>query len=324
MTALLAMEGLRKQRPDQPDATLFSEMTAELAAGDRIALLGGSGQGKSTLLRILALLEAADGGKLMLDGKEARAYVEPREWRRQVCYVAQQPVMLPGSVEDNLRAASSLHGTPFDETLARLLMEAVGLTGIGWQRAASELSGGEKQRTALVRALLLKPRLLLLDEVTASLDPGSKDAVEALLDTWSAQEGAACLWVTHDLEQAARHCRTVWFMAEGRLLEVAESDMFFREPATEQGRRFVRPDTAEAAAVRTESTNGRTESTNGRAEPVTGSKPDAELPTATELESKAAVPTPSAGQKPDTATGTEQKPGTAAGAGTGTEGGGRA
>ncbi|MFC4103219.1 ABC transporter ATP-binding protein [Paenibacillus xanthanilyticus] len=261
MTALLTMEELRKQRPDEPDRTLFSEMTAEIAAGDRVALLGGSGQGKSTLLRIFALLEAADGGRLLLDGKEARTYAEPREWRRQVCYVAQQPVMLPGSVEDNLRAASSLHGTPFDEALARRLMEAVGLADIGWRRAAADLSGGEKQRTALVRALLLKPRLLLLDEVTASLDPGSKDAVEALLDDWSAQEGAACLWVTHDLVQAAEHCRTVWFMAEGRLLEVAEADAFFREPATEQGRRFVRPDA-----------EGRTA---GRSEAVAEMKPEA-------------------------------------------------
>lgn len=242
MTALLAMEGLKKQRPDEPDRALFSDMTAALAAGDRVALLGGSGQGKSTLLRIFALLEAADGGTLLLEGKEPRAYAEPREWRRQVCYVAQQPVMLPGSVEDNLRAASGLHGTPFDEALARRLAEAVGLAGIGWQRSAADLSGGEKQRIALVRALLLKPRLLLLDEVTASLDPGSKDAVEALLDAWSAEEGAACLWVTHDLEQAARNCRTVWFMAEGKLLEVAEAEAFFRGPSTEQGRRFVRPE----------------------------------------------------------------------------------
>ncbi|TYP70226.1 ABC transporter ATP-binding protein [Paenibacillus methanolicus] len=263
MTALLTIEGLRKQRPDEPDRSLFSDMTAEIAAGDRVALLGGSGQGKSTLLRIIALLEAADGGRLLLGGKEPRAYAEPKEWRRQACYVAQQPVMLPGSVEDNLRAASGLHGTPFDEALARRLMDAVGLADIGWRRAAADLSGGEKQRTALVRALLLKPRLLLLDEVTASLDPGSKDAVEALLDTWSAREGAACLWVTHDLDQAERQCRTVWFMAEGRLLEVAEADVFFRGPATEQGRRFVRPDA-----------EGRTA---GRAEAAADKKPAASL-----------------------------------------------
>ncbi|AFC28705.1 ABC transporter [Paenibacillus mucilaginosus 3016] len=233
----LALSSLMKQH-GETGRILFSGISAEAAAGESVALLGGSGQGKSTLLRILAWLESADGGFVAYEGR-ARSEWKPSDWRRRICYVAQQPVMLPGTVEDNLRTASRLHRTAFDEPLARRCMEALGLGGLAWSKKAGDLSGGEKQRTALVRSLLLRPEVLLLDEVTASLDPGSKSAAEELLAAWRREHGTCQIWVTHDLRQAREACSRVWLLADGALQEDRPSRAFFEEPATEAGRSFL-------------------------------------------------------------------------------------
>ncbi|CAG7627266.1 ATP-binding cassette domain-containing protein [Paenibacillus allorhizosphaerae] len=238
MTALLTLHELSKRRYDAPDRYLFQGVSADLAQGQRTALIGISGQGKSTLLRIMARLDTADGGDILYRGTSFSRW-KPNDWRKQVCYVAQQPVMLPGSVEDNLQTVSRLNGTPFDRELAGRCMEALGLASTYWAKPASELSGGEKQRVALVRSLLLRPAVLLLDEVTASLDPGSKKAVEQLLNDWSQREGTANLWITHDLEQVKQASDRVWFMAEGRLLEQEDTQAFFACPRTDEARRFI-------------------------------------------------------------------------------------
>lgn len=236
---LLQFRGLAKRRFEQHEVYIFQDLSAEVAEGQRIALLGASGQGKSTLLRMLARLESADEGTMELLGRPAAEW-EPPLWRQHIGYVAQQPVMLPGTVGDNLRTASRLHGRPFEETLAKRLMEQIGLAHIDWEKAASDLSGGEKQRIALVRSLLLRPKLLLLDETTSSLDPSSKSAAQGLLLDWCRQEGAAQLWVTHDLNQAREVSGEVWYLEAGRLSEKAETERFFTAPATEAASRFIR------------------------------------------------------------------------------------
>ncbi|MEK8126488.1 ATP-binding cassette domain-containing protein [Paenibacillus filicis] len=238
MTVLLSIQQIAKRRFDAPDRYLFEQVTAEVTGGQRIAVLGVSGQGKSTLLRILARLDVPDEGKLLLQGTDSATW-KPEEWRSRVSYVAQQAIMLPGSVEDNLRTVSLLHGRPFDRPLAEQCMAALGLGDMDWKKPAAELSGGEKQRTALIRSLLLRPQALLLDEVTASLDPGSKLAVERELNAWARREGTACLWITHDLEQARQVSDTVWFMSGGRLLEQADTQSFFHDPQTEAARQFL-------------------------------------------------------------------------------------
>ncbi|SEF84258.1 ATP-binding cassette domain-containing protein [Paenibacillus sp. UNC499MF] len=242
MGTRLILHGLSKKRHDRPSDYLFRNISAEVGEGERIAVIGTSGQGKTTLLRILARLDCPDEGELRLHGKSADEW-KPQEWRKKICYVAQQPVMLPGSVEENLQTVSRLHGTTFERELAKRYMAALGLDELDWSKQGGDLSGGEKQRTALVRAMLLQPEVMLLDEVTASLDPGSKRAAERLLTDWSRSAGTSLVWITHDLEQAAQISDAVWFMDEGRLMESAQTGEFFREPSTEQARRFIsRPD----------------------------------------------------------------------------------
>lgn len=243
MAPLLRMNNITKCKQDASDDWLFRDVTAEINCGDRIALLGASGTGKSTLLRILAVLDSMDEGVIELHGKLSKN-VKSNDWRKKVCYVAQSPVMLPGSVEQNLRTVSYLHELPFDESLAKRCMAAVELGHLDWSKSAAELSGGEKQRTALVRSLLLRPDLMLLDETTSSLDPSSKGAVEQLLNEWALQQGTAMAWITHDLEQARNISDQIWFMGEGALLEKSGTETFFIEPATEQGKRFINKQSA--------------------------------------------------------------------------------
>ncbi|MBW7477133.1 ATP-binding cassette domain-containing protein [Paenibacillus oenotherae] len=217
---------------------LFSNVSAVIDEPERIALLAPSGQGKSTLLRILSLLDCADEGDILLNNVSFREW-QPLHWRMKAMYVAQQAVMLPGSVEDNLRIASRLHRTVFDNDYARKLMADVGLHELDWCKPSADLSGGEKQRVALVRSLLLYPDLLLLDEITASLDPHSKVAVEVMLAELHEKQGTTYIWVTHDLEQARSVSNRVWFMGEGTLLEDAPTGEFFRSPQSEAARRFL-------------------------------------------------------------------------------------
>jgi putative ABC transport system ATP-binding protein len=155
---------------------------------------------------------------MLLLGKPLHEW-NPQAWRMNVCYVSQTPVMLEGSIEDNLRTVSRLHHTAYDPAYAALLMSSVGLGDMGLSKEASSLSGGEKQRVALVRSLLLRPKLLLLDEITSSLDDVSKYAVERLLTDINRQEGTGYVWISHDRDQAARIGERVWSLSNGNLSE---------------------------------------------------------------------------------------------------------
>lgn len=237
MSATLQLDALGKQRHPPDGSWLFRDVSASIREPAIVSILGKSGQGKSTLLRIIGRLTAQDQGSVLLDGRKMEQW-SPIAWRMRISYVAQTPVMLPGSVEDNLRAASMLHQRPFDRKQARQWLEQIGLEYLDWSKPAEQLSGGEKQRLALVRTLLLQPAILLLDEVTSSLDGLSKQAADTLLVDLHANEGTTILWVTHDLEEARTTSSRVWFMAEGRLLEDAQSEAFFAAPATEQAQIF--------------------------------------------------------------------------------------
>jgi putative ABC transport system ATP-binding protein len=216
MNPILIMDSLQKRHPAGDRPFLFSQVSSSIFPQDSIALTGASGQGKTTLLRVLGRLEQADGGSMTLHGRPAAEW-QPAEWRKRVCYVAQTPVMLPTTVEDNLTIVSKLHQSKFERSLALRLMEQAGLAHIDWTKKASELSGGERQRLQLVRSLLLRAEIYLLDEVTSSLDARSKHDVERMLMAWSEKEGSALVWITHDAEQAASVGKRTWTLKDGTL-----------------------------------------------------------------------------------------------------------
>jgi putative ABC transport system ATP-binding protein len=181
--------------------TLVSGLSFDLEEGARVALVGPSGIGKTMLLRAIALLDDPAGGTITLDGEAPEELGYP-EYRRRVAYVMQRPVLFPGSVENNLRRPFSHKavGSAYPEAEVRAILARLRLDPETFPAEARDLSEGQKQRVALVRALAVRPEVLLLDEPTSGLDAEATEAVEALL----AESEAAILWVTHDRVQAER------------------------------------------------------------------------------------------------------------------------
>jgi ABC-type iron transport system FetAB ATPase subunit len=180
--------------------------TFDVRAGECIAIQGPSGAGKSVLLRMLADLDPHDGTAL-LDGQSAASMPAPA-WRAAVVYQPAEPAWW----EDTARA----HFSGVDPGVVEDKVAALGLAASVLDTAIDRLSTGERQRLALVRSLSRRPRVLLLDEPTASLDPASVGRAEALLAGCLA-EGMAVLIVTHAAEQARRVAHRIFHLERGML-----------------------------------------------------------------------------------------------------------
>lgn len=172
----------------------------EIERGSLATIEGASGSGKSTFLRVVALLIEPDSGRVERDGVDALAG-PPESYRQKVAYVAQAPVMFDGTVLENLAAGPGFAGRSVGEASAVALIERVGLDPEVLTRPAGELSGGEQLRVALARSLANDPDVLLLDEPTSALDPASAATVVALVRALVAG-GIAALVVTHSGEIA--------------------------------------------------------------------------------------------------------------------------
>ena len=176
----------------------LTDLALRVSGAERVALVGRSGSGKTSVLRALAWLDAPEAGELELNGCSPPELGAPT-WRRQVSYVAQRASFFGGTVAEELARpfgyALSDRAFPREEAEERL--QALGLEG-AMDRPIRTLSEGERQRVSLVRALLVEPAILLLDEPTSALDIASRDAVEASL------EGRALVLVSHDPEQRER------------------------------------------------------------------------------------------------------------------------
>jgi len=175
-------------------------VSGRVAGGGVLGVRGPSGAGKTTLLRTLSRLQPCAGGEAYLKEQSWLAIPGP-QWRAGVHYLAQKPVIFDGTVSDNLARPFEtrlLSQKKFDKNTAGQIMEQLLLDPGLWNQDARTLSGGEASRLALVRALLIDPPVLLLDEPTAALDGKSREAFYRLLSVWLDSPGRAALLVSHN------------------------------------------------------------------------------------------------------------------------------
>ncbi|MBL8476980.1 MAG: ATP-binding cassette domain-containing protein [Methyloversatilis sp.] len=226
--ALITLDALRY---DAGDRTLIRDVSLRIEAGRRTLILGPNGAGKSVLMRLMHGLIEPSAGRILWNGGSGR----PAQ-----AMVFQRPVMLRRSVLDNVIYALDLAGVPAAARRARALdvLERVGLSALA-DRPARVLSGGEQQRAALARAWALRPRVLFLDEPTASLDPGAAAEVERLIRV-IADEGCSIVMVTHHLGQARRLADDIVFIDAGRITEHTPVDDFFAAPRSAEAGLYLR------------------------------------------------------------------------------------
>jgi putative ABC transport system ATP-binding protein len=200
-------------------------VNGSIAAAGVTALLGPSGSGKSTLLRCCNRLEVPAEGAVRFRGADVAA-LDVLQLRRRVSMVFQRPTPFPGTGRDNLLLADP----SLDDARASELLAGVRLGPEFLDRNATELSGGEAQRLCLARSLAVEPEAVLMDEVTSSVDPAARRALEDLARSL-ADNGIAVVWVTHDLRQARRLADAMLVVVNGHIAEGAEADAFIEEEA---------------------------------------------------------------------------------------------
>jgi len=210
----LSVRGLAKR---YGESTVFANVSLEVARGEFVAIVGESGVGKSTLLNCMAGLDSWDEGSVQLDGHDLGQMDDAQRAllrRRQVGFVFQAFHVLPHlDVAQNVALPLLLLSRP-DPARVEAMLEAVGLQGLG-ARLPQQLSGGQLQRVAMARALVHQPALLLADEPTGNLDPGTAARVMDVLIAQTRQHGAALVLVTHSEAAAARADRVLHLTGTG-------------------------------------------------------------------------------------------------------------
>lgn len=203
--------------------------------GALCGIVGPNGAGKSTLLNLIAGLMRPTAGSLLY-GEEMSASAP----YRTMTMVFQTPYLIRTTVEKNIAYPLKLRGWGNAQIEERVgeLTEDLGLADFRKQKSW-KLSGGETQKVALARALAFRPKLLLLDEPTANVDPSTTAEIERMLRKINEKEGTTVILITHNLVQARRLCDEVLFMNQGKVVEYGASEKILREPEQELTKRFV-------------------------------------------------------------------------------------
>ena len=248
---IVGMRGVDKRFGDE---VVLDALDLEVARGERLAIIGGSGSGKSTILRILMTLEGIDGGRVEIDGepvftmardgREAPASeAHLRRIRKKVGMVFQQFNLFPhftalGNVTEAPRRVLGLSREAAEER-GRALLGRVGLAEKA-DAYPARLSGGQQQRVAIARALAMRPEVMLFDEVTSGLDPELVGEVLDVLRELAREGETTMLIVTHQMRFAREIADRVVFLEGGRIAEEGRPEEIFTEPKRERTREFLR------------------------------------------------------------------------------------
>ncbi|MDQ6956537.1 MAG: ATP-binding cassette domain-containing protein [Mariprofundaceae bacterium] len=225
------------------EKSILKEVSFSLPATGISSLIGPSGAGKSSLLRCLTNLYGNWQGVISVAGVNTHSWLGGEDaLRRHIGLIAQKPSVFPASIHDNVIFGLSRKERKQDQSLRieQCLKQAALWNEVKdrLHEAANTLSVGQQQRLCMARALALEPKVLLLDEPTASLDPHSKQLIEASLHDLAKEMPSLC--VTHDLEQAQRLQGQIIFMCDGKIIETATVNDFFQSPKRLETREFLR------------------------------------------------------------------------------------
>lgn len=228
----LTVENLKKQYGTK---TVLHMEYFSVETGSLCGIIGSNGAGKSTLLNIIAGIDAPSTGSVFYGN--ATISTPPLD---QITMVFQRPYMLSTSVEKNISYPLRIRGWSPEKIEARIsmLMKDLGLIDLRKQNA-QKLSGGETQKVALARALSFQPKLLLLDEPTANIDPLATGEIEAMLKKINDEEQTTVLIITHNLSQAKRICGHTAFLHHGHLIEFDKTENILTTPQNPLTRKFI-------------------------------------------------------------------------------------
>ena len=224
------------------DNTVCRSIDLHVKTGEMVCLIGASGSGKSTLLRCLNLLEPIDDGVILLDGNDISVPgMDPLPVRRRIGMVFQSYNLFPHmtAAENVMLAPRRVHGQTRDALLPEVtgLFERFGLTD-RMDHYPDQLSGGQSQRVAIIRALAMKPEIMLFDEITSALDP---ELVGEVLDVLRQlrEAGMTMVLATHEMGFARELADKVCFLDAGVILEEGTPDRLFNAPEQERTRAFL-------------------------------------------------------------------------------------
>ncbi|MEM6264880.1 MAG: ABC transporter ATP-binding protein [Bacteroidota bacterium] len=236
----LQAKGLSKRYGNR---TVVQDVSFSLKAGQTLALIGGSGSGKTTTLRMLNRLVTPDEGEVYFDGVSTRD-IPGEQLRRKMGYVIQQTGLFPHySVFENIAAVAQLLNWPPRQIHERveLLLSKLGLNpNIYWFKYPEELSGGQQQRVGLARALMTDPPILLMDEPFGALDPITRQEIRReflLLDEFRSK---TIVLVTHDVTEAVEMANYICLMNEGKVVQIGKARDFLFRPANDYVRDFFK------------------------------------------------------------------------------------
>lgn len=229
--SFLDIDHVSKTYPRAPEPCL-TDFNLDVDRGEIIVLLGESGCGKTTILKVVAGLEEADAGEVRIDRVSMNG-IAPE--KRPIAMVFQKALLFKNmSVEQNVNFAPRVNRTMDKRALARKteeMLELVGLAGLG-KKKATELSGGQEQRVSLARALIVEPKLLLLDEPLSALDASLRESMQRHIRRLNQETGVTMLMVTHDQREAVAVADRIAVMHDGRVLQYAEPKEFYSRPSS--------------------------------------------------------------------------------------------
>ncbi|GEL66664.1 ABC transporter ATP-binding protein [Marinilactibacillus psychrotolerans] len=196
---------------------ILEDITFDIQKGEVLTITGPSGSGKSTLLKLIGSLFSPTEGTIVYKGKELKK-IDPEIYRKEVSYFFQNASLFDQTVKDNLVFPYFIRDKVADERYIKSYLEKVKIPESYYNKPVAELSGGEKQRVALVRNLLFQPEVLLLDEVTSSLDANNKAIIHSVLSDLNKEKQVTIVKITHDETELADSTRLL-HIVNGRLEE---------------------------------------------------------------------------------------------------------